>query len=117
MHDLDIARTWCNFPVVHADLASSLGTLLGNARSELTRARKASQEALATYTTCLDVEERARQQVLAAEQRRDTLGSAAVIPSSGEWRLNIVVVSRLVNNYPAEAGEGVPDPRIRVGMR
>lgn len=109
MHGLDIARTPCGFTVVQADLASSLGTILKNARSELTRTRKESQEALATYTACLDAEERARQQVLAAEQRRDTLGSAASIPSSGEWQLNISVVSRLINNYPAEAGEGVPD--------
>ncbi|KAI0730104.1 hypothetical protein C8Q72DRAFT_279900 [Fomitopsis betulina] len=77
MHGLDIART-----------------ILKNARSELTRTRKESQEALATYTACLDAEERARQQVLAAEQRRDTLG-----------------ISRLINNYPAEAGEALQTAR------
>ncbi|TFY61664.1 hypothetical protein EVJ58_g4367 [Rhodofomes roseus] len=82
MQDLEIARN-----------------LLGNARAELARARKNSQEALAAYTTCLDAEDRARQQVLAAEQRRDHL------------------VSRLMNSYPGEAGEGRPivSPKSAIG--
>ena len=107
MHDLEIARMSHQPLTVYARQTFSSGTLLGSARSELTRARKASQEALATYTACLDAEERARQQVLAAEQRRDTLGSAASIPLSSVRCLNTAIVSRLVNNYPAEASEGV----------
>ncbi|KAH9917262.1 uncharacterized protein B0H18DRAFT_1035297 [Fomitopsis serialis] len=76
MNDLEVARNH-----------------LGNARAEFARARKNSQEALTTYTAYLEAEERARLQVLAAEQRRDTL------------------VSKLMNSYPGDAGEALQATR------
>lgn len=62
---------------VHAlmrDIESSR-TDLGHARSEFARARKETKEAFSRYTTCLEAEDRARQRVTTAEQRRDALTS------------------------------------------
>ncbi|CCL99924.1 uncharacterized protein FIBRA_01949 [Fibroporia radiculosa] len=50
-------------------------TALAEARAEFSRARRETKEAFGRYTSCMDLEEKARQQVAAAEQRRDALTS------------------------------------------
>lgn len=49
------------------------GQVLLDARAKLARAQHDSQEAFQTYTTSLELERQARQEVHTAEQRRDDL--------------------------------------------
>jgi len=49
------------------------GTALINARGSLVRAQKETQNAFMNYTTCLETERHARQEVSLAEKRRDDI--------------------------------------------
>ncbi|KAL6301528.1 hypothetical protein BKA93DRAFT_738591 [Sparassis latifolia] len=61
---------------VNSNRASSISFVVYlSARAALLRAQRETQEAFALYTSCLDTESRARQQVSLAEERRDAIST------------------------------------------
>jgi hypothetical protein len=51
------------------------GQTLFGARGALARAQKATQDAFLKYTSCLEAERQARQDVTSAEKRRDDIST------------------------------------------
>jgi hypothetical protein len=60
--------------------APNLGQALQAARERLTRTQKETQEAFSRYTSCLEAERHARQEVAATEQHREDLSECYILP-------------------------------------
>jgi hypothetical protein len=61
------------------NLTLLLGQVLLDARAKHSRAQQDSQDAFQTYTASLELERQARQEVHAAEQRRDDISESCRI--------------------------------------